>query len=312
MGEILENTWHEFPAITLENELLRVVMVPELGAKIVSFFDKAHQHEWIVPPMRRLRHTTYGADFVSQDMSGWDEMMPTIVSCSVDGVRYPDHGEVWSLPWKVEKATGEVILAVAGVAWPYSFSRSAKLIAPDCLELGYTIKNNGGSAFPYLWAAHPQFAVDGSVRILLPPEVTCLVNVIEDDPAWGAAGKCCAWPEAKDGDGRMWSLDRVRSADNRACRKFYLPPDQSIGWAALVHEERKCQLRLSWSPEDLPYFGLWVDEGAYNTLPVAAPEPCNGYYDSLERAIRNARVTILEPGMEKHWKLRVQFGAMEQ
>jgi galactose mutarotase-like enzyme len=311
MAEILKTTWHNFPAITLESELMRVVIVPKLGAKIVSLFDKAHQREWLVPPMRPLKQTVYGADFVSQDMSGWDEMLPTIVACDWEGVPLPDHGEVWSTPWRLENAQGVVILSVMGVAMPYRFTRSAALITSNCLELRYTLANTGKTAFPYLWAAHPQFTADLQTRIILPPEVTRVVNVIDGDPVWGKAGELCDWPEAASAEGQTWQLDRVRPVENRSCRKFYVPPEQSVAWAALVDERLGCQLRLDWSPSPVPYLGLWVDEGRYNSLPVVALEPSNGYYDSLERAVYNKKVAVLDSGKEATWTLRVNLEQLE-
>lgn len=309
MSEITNTTWHSFPALALESELVRVVTVPDLGAKIVSLFDKAHQHEWLVPPMRPLTQTIYGADFVSQDMSGWDEMMPTIVACVYQGHRLPDHGEVWSIPWQVAQTSGEIVLSVLGVALPYRLTRNTALVAADCLEVRYSLVNRAEIAFPYLWAAHPQFCADDQTRLALPEEVTQMVNVIDDDPAWGQAGRFVEWPEAVDRDGQPWHLDRVRSAEHHTCRKFYVPPEQPVSWAALFQEEKRCQLRLEWSPLELPYLGLWVDEGSYNSLPVAAFEPSNAYYDSLVRSVENGRVSILEPGKERSWKLRIKLGA---
>ena len=305
MADIKPVPWHGFSALALENEQMRVVIVPDLGAKIVSLYDKTHRHEWLVPPMRPLKQTTYGADFVSQDMSGWDEMMPTIVACSFEGANLPDHGEVWSIPWQVTLADDSVTTRVHGVAMPYLLTRSAELATLDCLELRYTVRNTGLAAFPFLWAAHPQFAADADTRLELPPEVTQMVNVIDGDPAWGPAGEPHPWPMAIDRNGELWRLDRVRSTKYHTCRKFYIPPGQTIGWAALVHEGKGCQLRMDWSSVELPYLGLWVDEGSYNSQPVAAFEPSNAYYDSLERAITNGKVTWLAPGAAQSWTVRI-------
>ena len=74
---IKQTNWHGFSALALENDLIRVVIVPNLGAKIVSLFDKTYRHEWLAGPMRPLKQTSYGADFVSQDMSGWDVIVGT-------------------------------------------------------------------------------------------------------------------------------------------------------------------------------------------------------------------------------------------
>ena len=176
MAEISGTNWHNFPAWILENDKIRVVIVPELGAKIVSLFDKVYSHEWLVPPMRPLKQTSYGADFVSQDMSGWDEMMPTIVACDWEGVHLPDHGEVWSIPWALESTVDALVLSVMGVAMPYRFTRTAALLEPNCLELRYSLTNTGKTACPYLWTAHPQFAANAQTRIILPPDVTQMVK----------------------------------------------------------------------------------------------------------------------------------------
>ena len=300
-------TWHNFPALALESEGLRVVIVPNLGAKIVSLFDKQNQREWLVPPIRPVQQTVYGADFVSQDMSGWDEMLPTIVACDWNGTHLPDHGEVWSIPWQVEEDNEALSLSVDGVALPYHFTRSAALTAPATLSLRYSLANTGQKSFPYLWAAHPQFAVDANTRIVLPPEVTHLVNVIAKDPVWGQAGESCEWPVAVSASGQTWRLDRVGLAQNHACRKFYLPPEKPVAWAALIDEKYSCQMRLDWFPAETPYLGLWVDEGAYNTASVAAPEPSNSYYDSLERALSNKRTMWLNAGQTACWELKVSL-----
>jgi hypothetical protein len=232
MANLSKSTWHTFPALTLESELVRLILVPDLGAKIVSLYDKTHQREWLVPPMRPLKQTEYGANFVSQDMSGWDEMLPTIDACVWESTHLPDHGEVWSIPWQLESAHPALVLSVTGRAMPYRFTRSAGLITPDCLELRYTLTNDGASAFPYLWAPHPQFSTDAHTRILLPSEVKRVVNIIDGDPVWGQAGNVWDWPESKSADGQIWRLDRVRSAENHTCRKFYIQPDEPIAWAA--------------------------------------------------------------------------------
>jgi galactose mutarotase-like enzyme len=305
MVDVSRTLWHHLPAIALESEKLRAVIVPALGAKIVSLYDKAHQREWLAPAMRPVKQTAYGADFVSQDMSGWDEMLPTIDACDWDGAHLPDHGEVWSVPWQLESDQEALVLSVTGRVMPYRLTRSAVLLAPACLELRYTLTNTGQKTFPFLWAAHPQFLATPHTRIFLPAEVTHVVNIIDGDSQWGEAGNTVAWPKALSADGQVWRLDHVRPVDNRTCRKFYLPPDQPVAWAALVDEKLGCRVQLSWSPVDTPYLGVWVDEGRHNAVPVAALEPSNGYYDSLVRAVQNRRAPVLEPGQAASWALQV-------
>lgn len=307
MTDLSKTTWHNFPAFTLESEAMRVMIVPDLGAKIVSLYDKTHGREWLVPPIRPVQQTVYGATFVEQDMSGWDEMMPTIIACEWEGAYLPDHGEVWSIPWKLASMDGGLTQSVDGVSYPYHFVRCASLVAPDTLELRYSLTNTGPKGLPYMWTAHPQFLMDENTRIVFPAEVTQVVNVIEDDPVWGKAGELCSWPEAVSSTGEVWRLDRVRSVNHHTCRKIYTLPEQPVSWAALMDEKRSCQLRLDWPSDFAPYLGLWIDEGTYNTVPVAALEPSNGYYDSLERAVQNQRILSLQPEQEVSWAIQVSL-----
>jgi len=238
-------------------------------------------------------------------MSGWDEMLPTIDRCTWQGVQLPDHGEVWSLPWELERSAEALVLSVNGRALPYCFSRSLSFLSPTCLELRYSLINRGAEPFPYLWAAHPQFLAYSHTRLLLPPEVNQVINIIEDDPLWGKAGTKVAWPVARDSSGREWALDRVGPVERRACRKHYLPPDKPVSWAALRDEDTGCQLKLEWSPAEIPYLGLWVDEGMFSPCPVAALEPATAYYDSLERAVSLGQAPFLVPGSQVEWTLRL-------
>ena len=42
---IHQTVWHDLSAWALETEILRTIVVPELGAKLVSLFDKRTQRE---------------------------------------------------------------------------------------------------------------------------------------------------------------------------------------------------------------------------------------------------------------------------
>ncbi len=311
MIERQPTSWHGLDAWALESEVLRVVVVPELGAKIVSLFDKRAGHEWLVGPMRSPKNVPYAASFTDQDMSGWDEMFPTIDACEypASGPYYgrplPDHGEVWSLPWQMGNSEpGTILLTVEGRAIPYRLQRKISFTKPATVQLAYELENNGSERLNFLWAAHPQFVAGAHTAVVLPDSIDEVVNVLPSD-TWGAEGQRFTWPRAISADGKTWQLDRIRSATHKDCRKFYLPPENPVAWAALVDHRRGCSLRVEWSSKELPYLGIWVDEGKYNSLPAVALEPSNGYYDSLARAYKNQRAAICYPGSKQNWTLSI-------
>lgn len=313
---LTQSNWRGVPAWTLESDRLRVVTTPDVGAKITSIFDKKTGYEWLIAPADRpFQPVAYGAEFIVQDMSGWDEMLPTIKPCRYPapgpylGAPLPDHGEVWALPWDVEAAEDSALtLAVEGRALPYRFTRSLSLADPATLRLGYTLTNTGDGPITALWAAHPQFTATPHTRIRLPEHVTELVNVrLTHD--FGAIGLRYRWPQATTQHGAPFALDRVAPPGARNCRKLYTPPEIPVGWAALVEEPGDHWLCMAWSPDEVPYLGIWVDEGAVNSVATAALEITTGFHDSLETAWGKGRSPLLAPGAIQAWTVTVRVGS---
>jgi hypothetical protein len=346
MNSIRSTTWHDIPAWALESGTLRVVMVPRMGAKIVSLRDKRGDFEWLPGPMpgRPVRPAAYAAPFVEQDMAGWDEMFPTILACAYPGpgphhgVPLPDHGEAWALPWEVTNAEGgELTLTLTGRALPYRLTRTATFgrtesegpragieavagrsplpdqpavaSSPgDALILRYTLENLGDDPMPTMWAAHPQFLAGADCRIVLPPEITEVINTAGPDVGWGPREARFGWPEAMAPDGQRVRLDEVGPPGLGRGRKFFALPDARPPWAEVRRVESGHWLRLGWDPQEVPYFGLWVDEGMVNSAAVVAPEPTTGWYDDLALAWSKGEVTVLPAGGVRTWTLVVRVG----
>lgn len=312
--------WHGQPALALETDQLRVITVPGMGAKIVSLVNKAVDHEWLLGPADRpFQPVPYGASFVAQDMSGWDEMYPTIVAGTYPddapepgtphaGNALPDHGEVWALPWDVVVANDAAItLAVTGRALPYRLARTMSLPETGTLRLAYAVENRGDAPFVAFWAAHPQFAVTPATVMRLPESITT-VRAVQPVAEWAPTGTDLTWPVAHAPDGEPLHLDRVESAAANRSRKVYTLPDDRPGWALLAQTDAGHWLRLSWDADQVPYLGIWCDEGEYNPELTIALEPASGFYDSLSRAWHNRRVPILNPGERMAWTLDVAVG----
>jgi galactose mutarotase-like enzyme len=317
---LVQTTWHGLSAWALESECLRVVVVPEMGAKLVSLLDKRNQLEWLVDPDGRpFKQVPYGAAFVNQDMSGWDEMFPTIVACAYPGTgeRYgtalPDHGEVWTLPWMLEPSNpNQLKLSVVGKALPYRLTRTLKYSAATTLKMFYELNNLSQERIAYIWAAHPQFTCGEQAEIMLPPQVTEVCNTIPADWGWGEPETRFGWPQAVSVEGNIVRINRTGPASLQQARKFFVLPETTVGWTGLVRQPASDWLRLDWNPAEVPYLGIWVDEGALNYASVVALEPTTGFYDSLAVAWKNKEVTILEPGAKHTWTLTVRIGTGEQ
>jgi len=313
---VSKTSWHEIAAWALESDHHRTVMVPEMGAKIVSLVDKRDGFEWIVGPgTRPVRKVAYGAWWHEQDMAGWDEMFPTIIGCSypgpgpLNGIQLPDHGEAWSMPWAVDPASEtEVVLTLTGKALPYRLTRAVSFDAADALRFDYTLANLSTDQMPYIWAAHPQLVAGLDGEVLFPAAVDEVINTIPESWGWGPPETRFAWPEATSLDGRSVRLDRVGPPSLRQGRKLFAMPQVRPSWAAVLRRSSRHWLRFEWNADEVPYLGLWVDEGALNHESVVAPEPTTGWYDDLALAWQKGRVVTVEGGGIQHWSLTVRLG----
>jgi galactose mutarotase-like enzyme len=303
--------WYGFSAWQLESEQMRVVVVPALGAKIASLVDKVTGEEWLLPPSRPIRPRSYGDVFVEHDLSGWDEMFPTINACPAPHLpqrQLPDHGEVWALAWDVNLQDAQssvspaISLSVTGRALDYQLTRRAALAGPT-LRLDYRLENKSSAPMPFLWAAHPLFKGEPDCQVWLPQDVTQVINAV-DHPLLGKPDTLLAWPTTKI-TGESKALDVAGAARLRDYRKMYVPPQRAIGAASLRRGARA--LAMTWDSAAAPYLGIWFDEGAYTPITSVALEPATGYYDALDAAYRNQRVAVAPVGQPVTWWLEVRF-----
>lgn len=311
-----QTDWHGVAAWTLVSSELSAVMVPIMGAKIVSLLDRRTGAEWLIGPgTRPVKPVAYGALFHEQDMAGWDEMFPTIVACPYPGpgarhgANLPDHGEAWTLPWRVVHAgEGSLILTLDGRALPYRLTRAADCPEPATLRLRYTLNNLGPDPMPYLWAPHPQFTCGPDGQVILPDEITEVINTIPESWGWGPPETRFSWPAATAIDGSTVRADLVGPPTLRRGRKFFTQPHTRSAWAAILRRDSGHWVRFEWNPAKTPYLGLWVDEGALSFDSVVALEPTTGWYDDLALAWQKREVIFVPAGGTHEWTLMVRLG----
>ena len=97
----LDTNWQYrgLQVVRLENDLLCIDVLPELGAKIFNFVHKPSGrnllwHNPTLPPAGQH----YGAAFDDNWSGGWDELLPNDLPRpeAPGGDLLPDHGEFWS------------------------------------------------------------------------------------------------------------------------------------------------------------------------------------------------------------------------
>ena len=129
-----QTTYKGLAAVALENDSLRLTLLPGYAWKIASLVSKKTGREFLFQSAaEELRVPEYGAAFSEYDSSGFDEVFPSIDACpypdgSWAGMPIPDHGEVWALPWEgicgPEDRAAKAF--VKSQTLPYIFSKSRR------------------------------------------------------------------------------------------------------------------------------------------------------------------------------------------
>ena len=132
-----ESMYKDVFSIVLENDILRVVVLPEFGSKIASVVYKPLSQEilWQNPGVE-YRRSKYGDPYLEGECSGFDEMFPTISRCAYEsypwqGIEMPDHGEVWALPWTWDLKDDRLRMRVNSIHFPYARLEDGRAFALD-------------------------------------------------------------------------------------------------------------------------------------------------------------------------------------
>ena len=294
-------------AVTLENGNLRVVVLPEIGGRIWSIVYKPLNREilWHNPQIKPERHAL-GTAFDDVWCGGWEEMFPTAAPGTINQKLFPDHGEVWCLPWTAaaEESSGADGLRLSCQA-PLSsvtVEKCFRLRGDDArLEVTYTVTNMSKDELPFMFALHPALAISGGERIDFP------AMSIDVEPSYmgtlGGVAAPFAWPFALR-NGNPLDLRTVRSAGSKEVYFLYGHGYQS-GWCALTDRAARLSTGFVFPPNVFRSCWLFATYGGWRDYQVVLLEPCTSHPQQIESAIEEDRVVLLAPGAS--WRTAVTF-----
>lgn len=300
--------------LSLQNDSLRVTLWPKQGGKLVSVLAQTFDGpiELLHPPLHPYNTATDSSGFELSDAGGWDECLPTVAACTLAGVHFPDHGDVWRRPWQASLNEATLKASVEAFSVPVRFSKRLSLHGA-ALSIDYAAENTSEHATEFLWSAHPLFQVEDGDHILLPG---CVADVhVEGSTITGLArpdGRC-AWPMAECPDGSWIDLSQVGSPDRKTAHKLFAGR-LSSGWCGLYRSKLQLGILLQFDPALTPYAGLWISHaqwptGDANRQYTVALEPTFAPRDALDKASAMGGSLVLAPGSNFSWPLRLSVSA---
>ncbi len=303
--------------LVLEDDTYRLLILPQVGGKLASLVHLPLDQEFIWRnPRRRFRLPRYGDLYERYDISGFDECFPNIgvgyyPEYPWQGIHLVDHGELWCSPWAWEMVEGALHLRTFGTHFPYRFDKWLRRSGGG-IRIDYQVTNHAAYPFKCMWSAHPLFRAVPNMRILLPQSEGLRVRV--DASMHGRLGPLCtehSWPFTTDSQGQTVDLSLVKSPEARFGDKLYTTR-LSEGLCALFDPASETYVGFTFSPDEVPYVGLWINQGAWpqDNEPCfnVALEPCTGYPDRLDIAIQREECRTIPAHGTLRWHLKLQAG----
>ncbi|MDO4793385.1 MAG: hypothetical protein Q3993_04330 [Filifactor alocis] len=277
-------------AYILENDELKVCVLKNFGAKIASITHKKTDFEFLFQPsLKKYQLPIPNGDFADFDTSGLDDTIPTIDTCNYPGTTdlLPDHGDVWSREWEFSLRGSLLNASIQLVSVPLLFERGMEL-RDNRLVLSYSLTNNTGKGYHYLWALHGLNRIEENTRLLFLKREVDIMNVKDD---------------------RIFDFDwrNLYEFPDKSSYKFYMSKELSTDKVGLYYPSKQLSYIIHFNPSELPYLGVWFTKGGFKGEYNCALEPCNGFYDSLERCVENGKSAFIEPFSQKTWKVEIEI-----
>lgn len=302
--------------LRLDSDRFSLTIAPQLGGKITSLINKKTKREFMTRTNISYRLRTYGDRFEDYERDGADECFPAVGSGPFpvfpwEGTPVPDHGEVWTLPWKYQVRQGRLHMWVRGVRLPYVFERQigfetlARKEQPY-IRLSYRVRNESPYDMPFVYAFHPLFRVETRTRILI-PQRTDVVSYMSTEDRLGPPMTRHAWPQVTDLTlDKTYDRSAVRSSRNKEAEKLFTTRLEQ-GRCALLYPNGEF-VGFLFPAKKLPYLGLWVNEGGWYNHHHVALEPSTSQVDRLDVAEGLKACGVVPGGGEFEWDISMILG----
>ena len=252
-------------AIELENDRLRVTLLPEKGCDILELIDRGtgidvlFQAPWGYG--RRPVHAPSSFEaWIESYPGGWQVLLPNGGDAAIEnGVEWGFHGEAGVVEWKVDEiGAGVAVCSTSLISAPLEVARRVTL-DENVVRVEEQVTNRGGDAIEVMWGHHPTFGAP-----FLEPGCTIETSArtfTADDRAPGSGltpGRRSVWPNAVLDDGGQIDLSVIPGPDERRAVLGYLS-DFEDGRYRVVNPRLGLAVEIRWPLDVFPTAWFWQE-----------------------------------------------------
>lgn len=294
MAEIFETRFKDVDGVCVKTKKFSAIFLPKYGGKLASLIDCENGKELLAQD-KNEKYLPQDAQsvYVDNEVSGTDDLFPTIDMCITgfaNNEEYPCHGEV--LRHKhFYSIDGHVLnMSFASEKFGYIFKKQIREAENGELAVKYTIWNRTDKDFPCLFGLHCMFAAEKDGKILTFEKDDTAVIMFDEKAELGGR-----WDEITVSE-KVFASDMYAPDGN--AYKFYLSLPKTKGKCGYFYPSVNKNIVLSYSAEELPYLGIWMNNGMFKGMYSAAAEPCTLPYDSPENAGNKGKSFVIKSNEE--------------
>lgn len=249
----------------IENDLLKVEIIPDLGGRISSLIHKKSKKDWVWKnPNLEVSKVDDGKNYDMNWQGGWEELFPNDAIENFSWGKGHDHGELWFNSWDLKHINSDS--AKLEINNLDSGSKFSKLITIDGPQLICEYEGKINFIDYFLFKLHLAIPLEDTLNIK-----SDIQSINKVDPNFG---------------------NILNTEDHD---KFLNPEINSglydfayldiLGNEISVLDERRNQLKIKYDETNLKYFWIFQSQGGWMNHNVIVLEPCtNGRKDLIEAA----------------------------
>lgn len=287
----------------IENDMLRIVCLPEFGGRISELTDLRTGRNWIVPGETKGSHRD-DAVFGVEQAVGWDECFPSVAACDIDAGIWSgplrDHGALWGRAATVQSHAVGLLTKWQGTG--YELSRDIRLDGEE-LHLSYCLRNNSNLVMPFLWSQHLLLSVTEEDQLRL-PSLDHLQTAFLSHHGKVHETVSIRFPNP-DVDGLPDLGHGHPVSEEFAAKLFAAVPDNFVA----TIKARDGEFSITWGSGSIGYLGLWLDYGGWpEDEPVrqVCIAPTTAPTESLADAITQGQAIEVPAKSEVSWTMTIR------
>lgn len=300
--------------ILIENEYLKITVLPEFGGKISKLIHKKTGTQFFKESSKKvdeIKPPKYGDDFLPPYSFGFDECFPNVATekIFIKGKKeiLPDHGELWNRPCEYQVEGDEITLRYNGVIFDYLFQKHLKL-QNNKLIVHYDLKNLQQTLFDYIWSSHPLLNIEEGDRLLFNDQIDeMILNWVSIDDL-GLYNEQVSWPYLNQKNPER-DFSKIQDRSIGVAIKLFTK-QKAVSVAGIYRHSTDESLLFSFDEAMIPYLGIWLCYGGWPENMITkeftvALEPARGGLDLLSDAKKDNKSFKIQPDEVQKWSIEI-------